>query len=164
MTAQPRSPGQTPPRVIATHRRAYRDYHILEKMEGGLELRGTEVKSLREGRVSLAGSFGRVEHGEVFLHQLRIEPYPHAGAYNHDPLRPKRVLLRREQIRRLIGQVTTRGCTLIPLRLLWVRGWAKVELALCRGKHAEDKRETLRRRAADREAERALAAAQKRKA
>lgn len=151
-------------KTLATHRKAFRDYHVLEKLLAGIELRGTEVKSVRAGLVSLNESFGRIENGEVFLHKLRIEPYAHGGSFNHDPLRPKRLLLHRREIHRLFGQVNVKGQTLIPLRLMLVHGLIKVELGLCRGKHFEDKRETLRRRTAAREAERAMAAAQKRQA
>ncbi|MBN1269421.1 MAG: SsrA-binding protein SmpB [Kiritimatiellae bacterium] len=163
MTASPKDEGRAAAKIVATHRKAFRDYHILEKFEAGIELRGTEVKSVRGGHVSLNESFGRIENGQVFLHKLRIEPYSHGGSFNHDPLRSKRLLLHRREIDRLFGQVNVKGQTLIPLRVLLVRGLVKVELAVCRGKHLQDKREALRRKTADREAERAMSAAQKRK-
>ena len=135
---------------------------MLEKMEAGIELRGTEVKSLRDGRVSLNESFADVARNEVWLRDVRIEPYAFGNVHNHDPARPRKLLLHRDEIARLLGQTTIKGLTLIPLQLYLKRGRVKVELALCRGKHAEDKRETIKRRDADREAARAIAAHRRR--
>jgi len=148
--------------TVATNRKARRDYTILEKMEAGVELRGAEVKSIRNKGASLDESFARVAGGEVILTGLHVAPYSHSGAYEVDPRRPRRLLLHRNQIRRLIGQVAEKGRTLIPLRLYLKRGLIKVELGLCQGKQRADKRETLRRKTAEREAERAVASHRKR--
>ena len=155
------APNPTNPRsgihTVATHRKAFRDYHILERMEAGLELRGAEVKSIREGRFSLTESYAAIEGREVFLLGLHIQPYGCARVAEQDPLRPKRLLLHRREIERLTGHVALKGQTLVPLRVYFSKGRAKVELALARGKQDPDKRETIRRRTAEREAERAIA-------
>jgi len=142
---------------LATNRKARRDVHVLETFECGVELVGTEVKSIRAGKLSLAESYARVENGQMLVHGLRIEPYTHGNQFNHDPLRPKRLLLHRKEIDRIDGQVREKGHTLVPLKLYLKRGRVKLELALARGKDVRDKRETLRRRTADREAQRAIA-------
>ncbi len=144
--------------LLATNRRAMRDYHILEKLEAGIELRGTEVKSVRAGQVSLNEAFGVVEDGNVILRDMHIMPYSHGNVHNHEPRRPRRLLLHRREIKRLIGATAVKGQTLIPLRLYLRRGLVKVELALGKGKQLSDKRETLKRKTAEREAERAMAA------
>lgn len=154
MAAPPSNPGGR--KVLATHRRARHEYKVLETVECGLELRGTEVKSLRDGHVSMAESFADVARGEIFVRGMRIEPYGHGNRFNHDPLRPKKLLLHRREIDRLMGQVATKGATLIPLQLYLKRGRVKLELGLCKGKDIHDKRETLKRRTADREARRAI--------
>ena len=155
----PASSASSPAAVkpLATNRKARHDYLILEKMEAGLALRGGEVKSIRAGEVSLGESFARIEGGQVYLHGLHVQPYACAQHVAHDPLRPKQVLLHRREIQRLISELTQRGRTLVPLRLYLKRGLVKAELALCAGKHAGDKRETLRRQTAEREARRAIA-------
>jgi SsrA-binding protein len=150
------SPSSSPPRNLATNRRVRRDYEILESLETGIELRGTEVKSVRDGKVSLNESFASVEGRQVFAQNLRIEPYTHGNQFNHDPLRPKRLLLHRAEITRLGSHVAEKGLTLVPLRLYLKRGKVKLELGLARGKHQHDKREDLKRRTADREADRAI--------
>ena len=142
---------------LASNSRARREYHILDTIECGVELKGTEVKSIRAGKVSLKESFGAVQNGEVVLFNLRVEPYSHGNQFNHDPIRPKRLLLHRAEIIRIHAQVTRKGQTLVPLRLYLKRGRVKVALALARGKDVVDKRETLKRRTADREAQRAIA-------
>jgi SsrA-binding protein len=141
---------------LAANRRALHDYHVLEKLEAGIELRGAEVKSIRAGHVSLAEAYAKLEGGEVILHSLHVLPYEHSRAETHDPVRPKRLLLHRAEIRKLAGQITAGGKTLIPLRLYLRKGLVKVEIALARGKQAADKREAIRRRTADREAARAI--------
>ena len=146
--------GSAGQKVVCVNRRALRDYHVLERIEAGIELLGSEIKSIREGRVSLDSSFARIERGEAVLYNMNIAPYSHSGSYAHDPLRPRRLLLHRSQIRRLWGQTSSRGYTLIPLRVYLKRGWAKVELGLCRGKRLQDRREELRRRTADQEVRR----------
>jgi SsrA-binding protein len=148
--------------TIATNRKARRNYLVIEDFEAGIELRGTEVKSLRMGRVSLDEGFGRVEHGEVFLHGVHILPYEHGNIHNHDPRRPRKLLLHRREINRLIGQVAEKGLTLVPLKIYFTRGRAKVKLGLCRGKQLHDRRQDLRKKTADRETQRAIAARQQR--
>ena len=144
-------------KIIAQNRRARHEYHVLETFEAGLALRGTEVKSLRRGRASLPESYARVEGGEVFLLNAHIGEYEEGNRYNHDPIRPRKLLLHRREISRLIGRVEERGLTLVPLKLYFRRGKAKVELALARGKKTHDRREDIARR----EAEREIAAAEK---
>jgi len=146
-----------PIKIIAQNRRARHEYHILETFEAGLALRGTEVKSLRLGRASLPESYARVENGEVFLLNAHIEEYDRGNRFNHDPTRRRKLLLHRREINRLIGRVEERGLTLVPLRMYFRRGKAKVELALARGKKTHDRREDIARR----EAEREMAAAMK---
>lgn len=155
--AGPKEKAGPGPQALATNRKARRDYQILEKLEAGIELRGTEVKSIRAGKASLGESYARVEGNEVILHGLHIEPYAHGNRFNHDPVRPRRLLLHKQEISRLHGQVAVKGRTLVPLRLYLKRGRVKVELGLGKGKHDQDKRETLKRRTADREAQRAIA-------
>mgnify|MGYP005844169851 FL=1 len=144
-------------KVMATNRRARHDYFILETLEAGIELRGTEVKSVRAGEVSLAESFADVENGQVVLRDLHIQPYRCGNVHNHEPKRPRRLLLHEREIARLQGLCAVKGQALIPLDLHLRRGRVKVELGVCKGKHFADKRETLRRREADREARRAVA-------
>ncbi len=148
--------------ALATNRRARHTYAILDRIETGIELRGTEVKSIRAGSASLQESFARVDGGQLYLEGMHVDPYRHGNVHNHDPRRSRRLLAHRAEIARLAGQVSLKGCTLVPLRLYLKRGRVKVELGICRGKLQADKRETLRRRTADREAERAMAAARKR--
>jgi SsrA-binding protein len=143
--------------TIATNRKALRDYHILQQIEAGIELRGTEVKSLRNGHVSMNESFAKEEQGEIILFNLHIMPYDHGNVHNHSPRRPRKLLLHRQEINRLHGQTAEKGLTLIPLKMYFKRRLVKVELGLCRGKHLHDKRETLRRKTADREAARTIA-------
>ncbi len=138
--------------ATATNRKALRDYHIIEKLEVGIELAGTEVKSLRAGQVSLDEGFARVERNEVFLYGVHIAPYEQGNIHNRDPRRPRKLLLHRHEIRRLFGKSTLRGLTLVPLRIYFnKRGLAKVELALCRGKKLYDRRDELRKRAMERD-------------
>jgi SsrA-binding protein len=139
---------------IATNRKAYHDYHVLESYEAGLVLTGTEVKALREGRANLKDSHARIKGGEVFLYNMHIGLYSHGGYANHDPLRARKLLLKRKEITRLIGKVEERGNTLVPLKLYFKNGRAKVELALVRGKKLYDKREDIKRRDAAREMDR----------
>lgn len=153
--AQSRAGGR---RILTQNRKARHDYHILEKLEAGIVLVGTEVKALREGKGSLAGAFATIdEKGELYLHSATISPYDFGNRFNHDSLRPRKLLLHRHEIRRLKAQVEQKGNTLVPLSLYLINGRIKVELAVCRGKDAGDKRETIRRRDADREAQRAIA-------
>jgi len=136
---------------IARNRRARFDYHLLETFEAGLALTGTEVKSLRSGKASIADAYGVVQGGEVFLLNAHIQPYERGGYVNHEPTRSRKLLLHRREIRRLIGAVEREGLTLIPLELYFKKGVAKVALALAKGKKLHDKRETERQRDAERE-------------
>ena len=141
------------PRIV--NRRARHDFHILETVEAGLALRGCQVKSLRQGQASLAESFARIDDGEVFLYGMYIAPYQEGSYNNPPPRRPRKLLLHRREIDRLVGKVKGAGCTLVPLRLYFKRGYAKVSLALVRGKRQYDKREAIKKREAEREMRRA---------
>jgi SsrA-binding protein len=144
-------------KAVATNRKAFHDYAIEEKLEAGIVLQGTEVKSLREGRVNLRDSYASVDKGVVRLHNCHISPYSHGNIMNHDPLRTRTLLLHKKEIRKLIGQTQQKGLTLVPLRIYFSpRGHAKVELALARGKKEYDRRETIKQREAGREMERAM--------
>ena len=136
---------------VARNKRARFDYQILETFEAGLVLRGTEVKSLREGKVSIADAYGIVRDGEIFLLNAHIQPYERGGYVNHEPARSRKLLLHRKEIRRLIGAVERQGLTLIPLELYFKHGVAKVALALGKGKKLHDKRDAQRQRDAERE-------------
>ena len=136
---------------IAENRKAFHDYHILETFEAGIALLGTEVKAIREGRVNLRDSYASVEGGEVFLSNVNISPYSHRGYAEHEPLRRRKLLLRREEIRKLIGKTVEKGMTLVPTRIYFKDGRIKVAIGLAKGKKAHDKRETVKRREADRE-------------
>jgi len=136
---------------IAENRKAFHDYHILETFEAGVALLGTEVKAIREGRVNLRDSFARVEAGEVFLYNVNISPYSHRGYANHEPLRRRKLLLHKEEIRKLIGRTVERGMTLVPIRLYFKKGRVKVAVSLAKGKKDYDKRETIKRRETERE-------------
>jgi SsrA-binding protein len=136
---------------IAENRKAFHDFHILETFEAGVALLGTEVKAIREGRVNLRDSFARVEDGEVFLYNVNISPYSHRGYANHEPLRRRKLLLHKEEIRKLIGRTVERGMTLVPIRLYFKKGRVKVAVSLAKGKKDYDKRETIKRRETERE-------------
>jgi SsrA-binding protein len=136
---------------IAENRKAFHDYHILETFEAGIVLVGTEVKAIREGSANLRDSFARVEDGEVWLYNVHINPYSHRGYADHEPTRRRKLLLHRQEIRKLIGKTVEKGLTLVPTRLYFKSGHVKVALALARGKQAHDKRDTIKRREADRE-------------
>jgi SsrA-binding protein len=141
---------------VARNRSARHDYHILERFEAGLVLTGTEVKSLREGKANIADGYGMIRQGELYLQNAHIAPYGSGGYVNHDPLRARKLLLHRREIRRLIGAVERQGLTLIPLELYFTRGRAKVTVALAKGKKLHDKRDDARRREAEREMERSF--------
>jgi SsrA-binding protein len=133
-------------KVVCKNKRAWHEYEILERVETGMVLMGTEVKSLREGRVNLKDSYGKVRGGEVFLVEAHISPYSHGNIANHDPLRERKLLLHKKEIRRLTGKVQERGLTLIPLQIYFTGGKAKVELGLARGKRLYDKRAAIKKR------------------
>ncbi len=143
-------------KIITVNRRARHDYHIEETIEAGIALKGTEVKSLRQGKVNIRDSFARVENGEVFLHGMHISPYEQGNRFNHDPLRIRKLLLHKREIRRLIGKTQQDGYTLIPTRLYFVNGICKVELAVAKGKKLYDKRESAAKRDATRRARQAI--------
>ena len=143
-------------RVIARNRRARFQYEIVDTLEAGIVLLGPEVKSLREGRANLGDAYATVRRGECFLHKLHIGRYEPATRDNGDPLRDRKLLLHRSEIHKLEGRVQESGLTLVPLSLYWKDGRAKIELGLARGKHVRDKRETIKRRMDQRDAERAM--------
>ncbi|MXZ71467.1 MAG: SsrA-binding protein SmpB [Acidobacteria bacterium] len=138
-------------RLIADNRKARHDYHISDVYEAGIVLLGTEVKAIREGRVNLRDSYGRIEAGEIFLHGLHVSPYSHRGYSEHEPLRRRKLLLTKREIHKLTGKAVERGFTLVPVRMYFKRGLVKVALGVAKGKKAHDKRETIRRRQIDRE-------------
>ena len=143
-------------RIIADNRKAQHDYHLLETFEAGVALVGTEVKAIREGRVNLRDSFARVTGGEVFVHNVHIGSYSSRGYADHESLRPRKLLLHRHEIRKLIGKTTERGMTLVPVRMYFKDGRVKMAISLAKGKQAHDKRETIRRREIDRESRAAI--------
>jgi SsrA-binding protein len=153
---------QTREAIVASNRRAFHEYHVLETYEAGIALVGTEVKALREGKANLQDSFARIEQGEVLLHHCHIQPYSHGNIQNHDPLRVRKLLLHRNEIQRLLGKTQEKGLTLIPLKLYFNKvGRAKIELGLAKGKTGPDKRESLKRREATREIQRGVRERQK---
>ena len=143
-------------RLLADNRKAHHDYHILHTYEAGIVLLGTEVKSIREGRVNLRDSFARVEGGEVFIYNIHVSPYSHRGYADHEPTRRRKLLLHKGEIRRLIGKTVERGMTLVPVRMYLKNGRVKVVVGVAKGKKLYDKRETIRRREAERETRRAI--------
>ncbi|KHD86480.1 SsrA-binding protein SmpB [Heyndrickxia ginsengihumi] len=147
-------------KVIAQNRKANHDYFIEETYEAGIVLQGTEIKSIRAGRVNLKDSFARIEKGEVFLYNMHISPYEQGNRYNHDPLRTRKLLLQRKQINKLIGETKEQGYSLVPLKMYIKNGYAKVLIGLARGKKNYDKREDLKKKEAKREIERAFKAKQ----
>ena len=143
-------------KTITLNRRAQHDYHILRTLEAGLSLLGTEIKSIREGRVSIREAYVRPQNGEMWLVGAHVAHYPPAGATNHDPTRNRRLLLHRRQVRELAREVEAEGLTLVPLRLYLKDGRAKLEIALGRGKKQYDKRAAIAKREAERQVQRAL--------
>jgi len=142
---------------ITTNRKAYRDYEVLESLESGIELKGSEVKSLRDSKINLDDSFARVEKGELFLYNAHISHYTQASYLNVDPDRPRKLLLHKNQIERIVGKLTSKGLTLVPLKFYFNdRGFVKLELALCKGKKLYDKRNSIKRRETDLEMRRAI--------
>jgi SsrA-binding protein len=141
--------------TIHNHK-ARRDYFITETYEAGIELKGTEVKSLRNARASIDDAFARVERGQCWLYNAHINPYEFGNRYNVDPLRPRRLLLHKKEINRLTGQLIAKGMALVPLKIYFTKSFAKVQLGLGKGKSQIDKRETLKRKTAEREIARAM--------
>jgi len=143
-------------RLIVQNRKARHDFEILDSFETGIVLQGTEVKSLREGKVNLKDSYAAAEKGEIYLYNVHISHYEAGNNFNHEPERPRKLLLHRSEIRRLIGRTDQQGLTLVPLKMYFKKGRAKVELGLVKGKRQYDKRRDIAQRQADREVERAL--------
>ncbi len=142
-------------RDVANNRAAYHEYFVIEKFEAGIELFGTEVKSLRGGRVNLKDSFCRIDNGELMVYGMHISPYEQGNIFNRDPYRPRKLLMHRREIDRLFGSVGQKGYSLIPLSLYFSGRWAKMEIGLCKGKKLYDKRATEAEKTAKREMERA---------
>ena len=149
-------PHQQGIKIVAQNKKAYHDYFVDETYECGLVLKGVEVKSMRLGRVSLKESYCMIRNNEIYTEGMHISPYEQAGFTQTDPLRPKKLLLHKSEIRKLDGQVSRQGYTLIPLKIYLKDGRMKLELGLCRGKHLHDKRDTEAKRDANREIERAM--------
>ncbi len=141
-------------KIIAVNKKASHEYFIDDEFEAGMVLTGTEVKSLRDGRANLKDSYARIKNGEVFIYQLHISPYPFAYYDNHEPERPRKLLLHKQEIKRLYGKINEKGFSLIPLKIYFKGGKAKVVIALARGKKKFDKRETLKQREAKRDLDR----------
>lgn len=140
--------------AVASNRKAYHDYFVEETIEAGLALQGTEVKSLRSGLANLSDSYVLVRNEEAFLFNANISPYPHGNIMNHEPLRTRKLLLHKEEIRKILGKMAQKGYALIPLKIYFTRGKAKALIGLCRGKKAHDKRDTIREKESKREVER----------
>ena len=145
---------EKPRKVISDNRRARHEYEILETFEAGIELSGTEVKSLRQGKANLQDSFARVEENELWLYNCHISPYDHGNRFNHDPIRKRRLLMHHKQILKLKSRMQEKGLTLIPLKLFFKGNWAKIDLALSRGKQLYDKRDSIKQRDSQRQLDR----------
>lgn len=143
-------------KVVSENRKAFHDYFIEDRIEAGIVLTGTEIKSIRNGKANLKDSYARVNDGEVWVHQMHISPYEQGNRFNHDPLRPRKLLLHRSEINKLVGKVQLQGLTLIPIKIYLKKGMAKVELAVGQGKKNYDKRQSLAEREGKRDIERAL--------
>lgn len=143
-------------KILAENRKALHDYHLLESFEAGLVLIGTEVKAIREGRINLRDSYARIEGGEIWMQGVHIGSYSSRGYADHEPLRPRKLLLHAYEIRKLVGKVNERGMTLIPVRMYFKDGRVKVALALAKGKQDHDRRESIKRREVDRETRAAI--------
>ncbi len=138
-------------KIVATNRKAYHDYEVLETYEAGIVLKGTEVKSAKQGRINLKDSYAKIDNGEIFLINAHISPYTHGNVYNHDPRRTRKLLLHKKEIMRLYGKVKEKGLTLIPLKAYIKNGKIKIELGLCKGKKVYDKRAEIKKRDLERE-------------
>ncbi|MBR5428247.1 MAG: SsrA-binding protein SmpB [Clostridia bacterium] len=147
---------KTAPRTVATNKKAYHDYFVLEKFEAGIELFGTEIKSIRQGKLNLKDAWCSIDGGEIFVNGMHISPYDHGNIFNRDPMRVRRLLMHKKEILRLFGLVKTQGCTLIPLSVYFKKGKAKLEIGLCKGKKLYDKREDAARKSAQRDIERGM--------
>lgn len=147
---------KAPSRTITDNRRAYHEYSVLETIETGIVLTGTEIKSVRQGKVSIADSFARIEDEELFLYGSQIAPYAQGNIHNHKQDRVRKLLIHRQELRRLIGKTKEQGLTLIPLKLYFSGPWVKVQLGLCKGKQLHDKRESIKAKETRREIERSM--------
>ena len=143
-------------KAVAQNKKAYHDYFVLERFEAGIELFGTEVKSIRQGKLNLKDSWCSIKEGEIFVHGMHISPYDHGNIFNRDPVRVRRLLMHKREIMRLLGQTKQEGLTLIPLSVYFTKGKAKLELGLCKGKKLYDKRETAAKKDAARNIERSM--------
>ncbi|AET70828.1 SsrA-binding protein [Desulfosporosinus orientis DSM 765] len=143
-------------KVVAENRKAFHDYFIEDRIEAGIILTGTEIKSIRNGRINLKDSYARIDDGEVWVHQMHISPYEQGNRFNHDPLRPRKLLMHRSEINKLVGKIQQQGLTLIPIKIYLKKGMAKVELAVGQGKKNYDKRQALAEKEGKRDIERAL--------
>ncbi len=144
-------------KAIAVNRKALRDYEVLESFEVGIQLQGTEVKSARAGKVTLTGGFARVENGVMTLRDVHISPYEFGNQFNHEPTRPRKLLLHKKESLALAARAEQEGLAIVPLKVYFKRQWVKVELGLCKGKRQGDKRQALKKKTADREADREVA-------
>ncbi len=138
-------------KTVAQNRRARFEFQIIETTEAGIVLKGSEVKSVRQGKVDISDCFASVKDGEIWLHNMHVAAYQNAGPFNHNPRRTRKLLLHRREIRKLIGKIRQKGLSLVPIRIYWKHGLAKVELAVAKGKRAYDKRETIKQRDQERE-------------
>jgi SsrA-binding protein len=149
-------PKQNGVKQIAANKKAFHDYYVLERFEAGIELAGTEVKSLRGGKINLKDSFCTVKNGEIFVRGMHISPYEHGNIYNRDPVRPRRLLMHKREIIRLNAEVMRDGAALVPLSIYFKDSRAKIEIGLCKGKKLHDKRESEAKRDAQRDMDRAI--------
>ena len=154
--AKPKTAREEAQKVIADNRKAHHDYHLLETFEAGVALLGTEVKSIREGGVNLRDSFARIEGGEVWIYNVHIRAYSNRGYSDHEPTRKRKLLLHRQEIRKLIGKTVEKGMTLVPIKVYFKNNRIKVAVSLAKGKQAHDKREAIKKREADRETRAAM--------
>ncbi len=143
-------------KIVCTNRKAHRDYFILDRYEAGMVLTGTEVKSLRDGKANLKDSYASLKREELYLYNMHISPYTHGNITNHEPTRTRKLLMHKKEIRRLIGKIREKSLSLIPITVYFVRGRAKVELALAKGKRQYDKRQDIKKREETREIEKAM--------
>jgi SsrA-binding protein len=150
-------------KVLAENRKAFFDYTILETFQAGISLKGTEVKSIRLGKANLKDSFARVNKGEIWLHNMHVSPYEQGGRYNLNPIRERKLLLNKNELKKLIGRVQEKGLTLVPLKLYLMDNWVKVDLALAKSKKEYEKREKIKKKETDREVARAFSAHVKKK-
>lgn len=143
-------------KVVTVNKKAFHEYHIFETYQAGIVLTGTEIKSIRAGKINLKDSFAKLENGELWLYNCHISPYAMGNIYNHEPERKRKLLLNKQEIRKLIGKTKESGYTLVPLKLYMSNGWAKIEFGLAKGKKLYDKREALAKKAVSRDIERAM--------